>query len=73
MWEVGLEARGVALGLLGIACVFVILCVSIGAGVHKNYETPTPVCNLPLSFAILYSLLTPLVSVLVLDQPSVPG
>jgi hypothetical protein len=71
--QVGLKARGVALGLVCLACVFITLCVAIGAGIHKNYETPTPVCDLPLFFPIVSSLLTLLGSVLVLDQPSVQG
>jgi len=42
LWRVGLEARGVALGLVGLACVFIALWVGIGASIHKNYEVPTP-------------------------------
>jgi hypothetical protein len=55
-----------------LACVFITLWVTIGPGIHKNYETPTPVRNSPLFFPILSSVLTLLGSVLVLDQPSVP-
>jgi hypothetical protein len=73
VWRVGLQARGVALGMVCLVCIFIILWVAIGAGIHKNYETPTPVRNSPLFFPILSSLLTLLGSVLVLDQPSVPG
>ncbi len=73
MWQVGLRARGFALGLVCLACVFITLWVGIGGGIHKNYETPTPVRNLTLFFPIISSLLTLLGSVLVLDQPSVPG
>ncbi|KAF8502200.1 hypothetical protein F5888DRAFT_1177000 [Russula emetica] len=40
--QVGLKARGVAFSLVCLACVFIILWVAIGAGIHKNYETPTP-------------------------------
>ncbi|KAI0276639.1 hypothetical protein BGY98DRAFT_694141 [Russula aff. rugulosa BPL654] len=39
---VGLKARGVAFSLVCLACVFITLWVAIGAGIHKNYETPTP-------------------------------
>jgi len=46
--QVGLKARGVALGLVGLACIFIMLWVAIGASIHNNYETPTPVRNLPL-------------------------
>jgi hypothetical protein len=65
VWQVGLNARGVALSLVCLACVFITLWVAIGASVHKNYETPTPVRNSP---STLSSLLTLLGSGLVLDQ-----
>jgi hypothetical protein len=67
--QVGLKARGVALGLVCLACVFITLWVAIGPAIHKNYETPTPVRNLPSFFPIISSLLTLLGSVLVLDRP----
>jgi hypothetical protein len=73
VWQVGLKARGVALSLVCLASIFIILWVAIGADTHKNYETPTPVRNSPLFFPIPSSLLTLPGSVLVLDQPSVPG
>ena len=73
MWRVGLKARGVAAGLVCLAFVFITLWVTIGAGIHKNYETPTPVRNSTPFFPMLSSLLTLLGLVLVLDQPSVPG
>jgi hypothetical protein len=68
--QVGFKARGVALSL-GLPYVFIMLWVAIGAGIHKNYETPTPVRNPPLFFPILSSLLTLFGSILVLDQLSV--
>ncbi len=70
-----MKAHGVAVavGLVCFACVFITLWVAIGAGIHKNYETPTPVRNSTLFIPILFSLLTLIGSVLVLDQPSVPG
>jgi hypothetical protein len=71
--RVGLQARGVALGLVCLVCVFITLWVAVGAGIHKNYETPTPVRNSHLLLAIPSSLLTLLGSVLVLDQPSIPA
>ena len=71
MLQVGLKARGVALSLVCLVCVFITLWVAIGAGIHNNYETPTPVRNPPFFFPIFSSMLTPLGSVLVLDQPSV--
>ena len=73
VWEIDLEARGVAFGLVCFACIFITLWVSIGAGIDKNYETPTPVRNSHLFLAILSSLFTLLLSVLVLDKPSVPA
>ncbi|KAF8502204.1 hypothetical protein F5888DRAFT_1608195 [Russula emetica] len=42
VFQVGLKARGGAFNLVCLACVFIILWVAIGAGIHKNYETPTP-------------------------------
>ena len=45
-----LNQRGIALSLVCLACVFITLWAAIGAGIHKNYETPTPVRSLPLSF-----------------------
>ena len=71
--QVGLRTRGVAFGLVCLTCVFITLWVAIGAGIHKNYETPTPVNKFPFIFSYLSSLLTLLGSVLVLDQPSVPA
>ena len=73
MWQVGLNARRFALSLVCLAWVFIMLWVAISVGIHKNYDTPTPVRSLPLFFPVLSSLLTLLGSVLVLDQPSVPG
>ena len=45
VWRVGWEARGFAGILVGLAWIFSALWVGIGAGIHKNYETPTPVRN----------------------------
>ena len=70
MLQADLKARRVALGLVCLAFVFITLWVAIGAGIHKNYETPTPVRDLSL---FLSSMLTLLGSGLVLDQPSVPA
>jgi hypothetical protein len=71
--QVGLKARGVALGLVCLTCVFIVLWVSIGASIHKDYETPVPVRESPSFIPTLSSLLTPLGSVLVLDRPSLLG
>jgi hypothetical protein len=43
LWQVGLHARGVAFGMVCLACVFITLWVAIGMGIHSDYETPTPV------------------------------
>jgi len=58
VWQVGLRARGFAIRMVCLACVFIALWAGIGGGVNKNYETPTPVRNLTLFFPILSSLLT---------------
>ncbi|KAI0251116.1 hypothetical protein BJV78DRAFT_1375749 [Lactifluus subvellereus] len=42
LWRVGIQARGFAFGLVGLACVFTALWVGLGNGLHKNYEAPTP-------------------------------
>ncbi|KAI0266782.1 hypothetical protein BC834DRAFT_954142 [Gloeopeniophorella convolvens] len=42
LWRVGLQARGFAFGMVGLACLFIALWVGIGTGTHKNYEVPTP-------------------------------
>jgi hypothetical protein len=55
LWRVGLQARSVALGLVCPACLFITLWVGIGASVHKNYETPTPVSYSTLSFPTPFS------------------
>lgn len=57
LWQVGLHARGVALGMVCLDCVFITLWVAIGAGVHKNYETPTPVRYTIPFFSTVFSLL----------------
>jgi uncharacterized membrane protein YuzA (DUF378 family) len=43
LWGVGREARTLAFVLVGLACVFTVLWVGLGNGLHKNYEAPTPV------------------------------
>ena len=69
--QVGLKARGVTLSLVCLACVFITLSVAIGAGIHKNYDAPTPVRNSPFmgSYPFLPADVTG--SVLVLDQLTV--
>ncbi|KAH8998216.1 hypothetical protein EDB86DRAFT_820456 [Lactarius hatsudake] len=42
LWSVGAEARFFAFGVGAFTCVFVVLWVGIGNGIHKDFETPTP-------------------------------
>ncbi|KAF8502241.1 hypothetical protein F5888DRAFT_1578622, partial [Russula emetica] len=42
LWGDDVQARGVALGMVFLACVFITLWVCIGPHHHNNYETPTP-------------------------------
>ena len=44
LWEVGLQARGVALGMVSLVCILIALWIAIGASIYKKYETPTLVC-----------------------------
>ena len=51
LWRVGLRARGLAAGLVGLVCTYCALAVGIGAGIHKDYAGPTPVRHFnPSSF-----------------------
>ena len=36
-----------AFGLVGLTCVFAVLWVRIGNGLHEDYEAPTPVRHSP--------------------------
>jgi hypothetical protein len=52
LWRVGLRARGLAVGLIGLVCTYCALAAGIGAGIHKDYGAPTPVRHFnPSSFA----------------------
>ncbi|KAH9978625.1 hypothetical protein BGW80DRAFT_1455397 [Lactifluus volemus] len=42
LWGVGREACMLAFGLVGFTCVFTVLWVSLGNGLHRDYEAPTP-------------------------------
>ncbi|KAF8261259.1 hypothetical protein EI94DRAFT_1746334, partial [Lactarius quietus] len=42
LWGVGADARYFAFGIVTLICLFVLLWVGIGNGIHKNFETPTP-------------------------------
>ncbi|KAI0066270.1 hypothetical protein BV25DRAFT_1879414 [Artomyces pyxidatus] len=43
-WRIGIHSRPIAYSAVGLICLFDVLFVSIGAGVHRhqNYEEPTP-------------------------------
>jgi hypothetical protein len=43
IWSVGSRARYFAFGIVALATLFVALWVGLGNGLHKNFETPTPV------------------------------
>ena len=43
LWRVGADARNFAFGIVALTCLYVVLWVSMGNGIHKDYETPTPV------------------------------
>ncbi|KAF8263338.1 hypothetical protein EI94DRAFT_1877754 [Lactarius quietus] len=42
LWRVGIRARNFAFGAVTLASLYIALWVSIGNGIHKHYETPTP-------------------------------
>jgi len=42
LWGVGAEARNFAFGIVGLACLYIVLWVGITNGIHKDFETPTP-------------------------------
>ena len=64
LWQVGLHARGVALGMVCLVCVFITLSVAIGAGIHKDYDAPTPVRLLnPVFFHLFLTADTTRVSI----------
>jgi hypothetical protein len=58
LWRTGIEARGLAFGLVGLTCTFIALWVGIGNGIHKEYEAPSPVgyfiCYLLIPFPYLW-------------------
>ena len=45
LWRVGAEARCLAFGVVALTCLFVVLWVGVTNGIHKDFETPTPVRN----------------------------
>ncbi|KAH9978631.1 hypothetical protein BGW80DRAFT_1280089, partial [Lactifluus volemus] len=42
LWPVDLKSREFSFSLVGASCIFSVLWVGIGNGIHKNYEEPTP-------------------------------
>jgi hypothetical protein len=57
LWGVGREACTLAFGLVGVTCVFIALWVSLGNGLHKDYEAPTPVRHSQTFHALPLSLI----------------
>ncbi len=43
LWGIGAKARRFAFGVVALTWLFVGLWVSIGNGIHKDYEKPTSV------------------------------
>ena len=43
LWRVGLKARGLSVGLVGLVCTYGALAAGIGAGIYEDYGAPTPV------------------------------
>ena len=43
LWTVGMRARRFAYGIVALVSLFIGLWVGLGNGLHKNFETPTPV------------------------------
>jgi hypothetical protein len=41
LWRVGLKARGLAVGLVGLVCTYCVLAAGLGAAIHKGYGAPT--------------------------------
>ena len=68
LWRVGIRARHFAFGIVALATLYVVLWVSIGNGIHKHYETPTPV---RISDFLIAASTDIVWLVLVLDRPSV--
>jgi hypothetical protein len=59
VWNVGGQARNFAFGIVAVATLFVALWVGVGNGIHKNYETPTPVRIFRFSHCFVLSLTLP--------------
>jgi hypothetical protein len=54
LWRVGEEARHFTFGIVALTWLFLVLWVSIGNGIHKNYETPTPVYTSGLLISVIH-------------------
>ena len=54
LWGVGEEARYFAFSIVALTWLFNALWVSIGNGIHKNYEMPTPVRTSCLLISVIY-------------------
>jgi hypothetical protein len=60
LWRVGADARNFAFSIVALTCLFVVLWVSIANGIHKDFETPTPVRGFHF-YHFCNSMLTPTV------------
>ena len=65
LWSVGSKSRYFAFGVVALATLFIALWVGLGNGLHKNYETPTPV-SIPI-YSPLHLIAGIIWLVLVLD------
>jgi hypothetical protein len=63
LWQVGLQERGIALGMVCLVCVFITLCVAIGAGIHNDYIVPTVRLLNPVFFHLFLTADTTRVSI----------
>ena len=54
LWGIGKEARYFTFSIVALTWLFLVLWVGIGEGIHKNYETPTPVHTSGLLISAIY-------------------
>jgi hypothetical protein len=71
LWGIGMRARGIAFGLVGLTWVFIVLWVVIGNAINKNYEVPTPVSYFDHYLFTSFLTTDTVCIVLVLDQSSI--
>jgi hypothetical protein len=54
LWGVGKEARCFAFSTVALTWLYLVLGVDISTGIHKNFETPTPVHTSGLLIYVIY-------------------